>query len=333
MQKTLSILGLFAVLIVGLISPAMAEGDDKWDEQYRELEREFDEKRQQIEREANEQFEELDREHEKEKNEIYEKIESNPDIKDSEIDRMFDELFSRYDEKRQSIESEIMKQFEEMEREFENELQRIDDEAREYDEEQEKQYDDDYDRYEEYDAAGNKYDDYNKYEEHDDDYDRYEGYDDDYKDYQPHEDDPEWKSIEPLTQRIMDVIPMEKVQHFWESGQVDELLELIVSETDLSYEEAKRVIAFHEKYKDRHDEKSDEYERDYPDHRYDEPYPYLEPTNDDSQILKLEQRISELVEENRSLQNTISELEKKVSQMNTVLMEQIKFIYEWATSQ
>ena len=333
MQKTLSILGLFAVLIVGLISPAMAEGDDKWDEQYRELEREFDEKRQQIEREANEQFEELDREHEEEKNEIYEKIESNPDIKDSEIDRMFDELFSRYDEKRQSIESEIMKQFEEMEREFENELQRIDGEAREYYEEQEKQYDDDYDRYEEYDAAGNKYDDYNKYEEHDDDYDRYEGYDDDYKDYQPHEDDPEWKSIEPLTQRIMDVIPMEKVQHFWESGQVDELLELIVSETDLSYEEAKRVIAFHEKYKDRHDEKSDEYERDYPDHRYDEPYPYLEPTNDDSQILKLEQRISELVEENRSLQNTISELEKKVSQMNTVLMEQIKFIYEWATSQ
>ena len=333
MQKTLSILGLFAVLIVGLISPAMAEGDDKWDEQYRELEREFDEKRQQIEREANEQFEELDREHEEEKNEIYEKIESNPDIKDSEIDRMFDELFSRYDEKRQSIESEIMKQFEEMEREFENELQHIDDEAREYYEEQEKQYDDDYDRYEEYDAAGNKYDDYNKYEEHDDDYDRYEGYDDDYKDYQPHEDDPEWKSIEPLTQRIMDVIPMEKVQHFWESGQVDELLEWIVSETDLSYEEAKRVIAFHEKYKDRHDEKSDEYERDYPDHRYDEPYPYLEPTNDDSQILKLEQRISELVEENRSLQNTISELEKKVSQMNTVLMEQVKFIYEWATSQ
>ena len=327
MQKMLSILGLFAVLIVGLISPAMAEGDDKWDEQYRELEREFDEKRQQIDREANDQFEELDREQEEEKNEIYEKIESNPDIKDSEIDRMFDELFSKYDEKRQSIESEIMKQFEEMEREFENELQRIDDEAREYYEEQEKQYDDDYDRYEEYDEMGNRYDDY------DEDYNKYEEYDDDYKDYQPHEDDPEWKSIEPLTQRIMDAIPMEKIQHLWESGQVDELLELIVSETDLSYEEAKRVIAFHEKYKDRHDEKSDEYEHGYPDHRYDEPYPYSEPTDDDSQIHKLEQRISELEEENRSLQNTISELEEKVSQMNTVLMEQVKFIYEWATSQ
>ena len=305
MQKTLSILALFAVLAVGLISPAIAEGDDKWDEQYRELEREFDEKRHQIDREANEQFEELDKEYANEKNEIYEKIESNPDIKDSEIDRMFEELFSKYDEKRQSIESEIMKQFEEMDREFEKELQRIDDEVREHYEKQE-----------------GEHDDYDKYDEHDD-----------YNDYQPHEDDPEWKSIEPLTQRIMDVIPMEKIQRLWESGQIDELLEMIVSETDLSYEEAKRVIAFHEKYKDRHDEKSDEYERDYPDHRYDEPYPYLEPTNDDSQILKLEQRISELVEENRSLQNTISELEKKVSQMNTVLMEQIKFIYEWATSQ
>ena len=305
MQKTLSILALFAVLAVGLISPAIAEGDDKWDEQYRELEREFDEKRHQIDREANEQFEELDKEYANEKNEIYEKIESNPDIKDSEIDRMFEELFSKYDEKRQSIESEIMKQFEEMDREFEKELQRIDDEVREHYEKQE-----------------GEHDDYDKYDEHDD-----------YNDYQPHEDDPEWKSIEPLTQRIMDVIPMEKIQRLWESGQIDELLEMIVSETDLSYEEAKRVIAFHEKYKDRHDEKSDEYERDYPDHRYDEPYPYLEPTNDDSQILKLEQRISELVEENRSLQNTISELEKKVSQMNTVLMEQVKFIYEWATSQ
>jgi len=314
LQKTLSILALFAVLAVGLISPAIAEGDDKWDEQYRELEREFDEKRHQIDREANEQFEELDKEYANEKNEIYEKIESNPDIKDSEIDRMFEELFSKYDEKRQSIESEIMKQFEEMDREFEKELQRIDDEVREHYEKQEGEHDD-YDKYDEHD-------DYDKYDEHDD-----------YNDYQPHEDDPEWKSIEPLTQRIMDVIPMEKIQRLWESGQIDELLEMIVSETDLSYEEAKRVIAFHEKYKDRHDEKSDEYEHGYPDHRYDEPYPYLEPTNDDSQILKLEQRISELEEENRSLQNTISELEKKVSQMNTVLMEQVKFIYEWATSQ
>ena len=226
MQKTLSILALFAVLAVGLISPAIAEGDDKWDEQYRELEREFDEKRHQIDREANEQFEELDKEYANEKNEIYEKIESNPDIKDSEIDRMFEELFSKYDEKRQSIESEIMKQFEEMDREFEKELQRIDDEVREHYEKQE-----------------GEHDDYDKYDEHDD-----------YNDYQPHEDDPEWKSIEPLTQRIMDVIPMEKIQRLWESGQIDELLEMIVSETDLSYEEAKRVIAFHEKYKDRHDE-------------------------------------------------------------------------------
>jgi len=49
-------------LIVELINPVIAESNDKEDEQYRELERVFDEKRQQIDREANEQFEELDRE-------------------------------------------------------------------------------------------------------------------------------------------------------------------------------------------------------------------------------------------------------------------------------
>ena len=126
---------------------------------------------------------------------------------------------------------------------------------------------------------------------------------------------------------------MEKIQHLWEAGEIDELIELIVSETDLSHEEVKRVIAFHEKYDDMHDdrydERSDEYEHEYPDYRYNEPYP----ANDDSQVLKLEQRISELEEENRNLKSTISELEEKVSQMNTVLMEQVKFIYEWATSQ
>ena len=52
-------------------------------------------------------------------------------------------------------------------------------------------------------------------------------------------DDPEWQSIEPLTEKIMDAIPMEKIEHLWEEGQIDELVELIVSETGMSTEDAK----------------------------------------------------------------------------------------------
>ncbi|NJK78162.1 MAG: hypothetical protein HC944_05190 [Nanoarchaeota archaeon] len=55
----------------------------------------------------------------------------------------------------------------------------------------------------------------------------------------------------------MNSIPMEKIQFLWESGQVDQLMELIVSETDLTYDETKRVVLFFEKYDKRHyDEKS-----------------------------------------------------------------------------
>ncbi|KER05382.1 hypothetical protein AAA799E16_01976 [Marine Group I thaumarchaeote SCGC AAA799-E16] len=108
MQNTLPILGLFAILIVGLTTPAMAEYD-KWDEKYEQLEDEFEDKRHQIERHFQEEFEELDRYYEEQKMVIYEKIDSS-DLSDSEIDTLFDELFFEFDEKRQSLESDMMNQ-------------------------------------------------------------------------------------------------------------------------------------------------------------------------------------------------------------------------------
>ena len=304
MQKTLPILGLFAILFVGLITPAVAEYDNKWDEKYKELEEEFEEKRHHLEREFHEEFEELEREYEEKKMEIYEKIEESPDLKDSEINKLFDELYLDFEEKRLALEHDMMKQFEEIDELFEKELRHIDEEAKEYYEKHDDRYEDD-DYY---------YDD--DYFEHDD-----------YKDYdEPHKYDPEWKSIEPLAQRIMDVIPMEKIQSLWESGQIDRLIELITSETDLSYEEAKHVVMFFEKYGDK---EHDRY--DYPEHDYPEPYPA--PYVDDGEVLRLEQRIAELEEENQILRDTIAELEEKISQINAVVMEQVKFIYEWVLSQ
>ena len=69
---------------------------------------------------------------------------------------------------------------------------------------------------------------------------------------------------------------------------------------------------------------------DYEEYDYEE-YDY--PVADDGTILKLEQRIAELERENNMLRETIEELEEKIIQINAVLMEQVKFIYEWGQSQ
>ena len=326
MQKTLPVLGLFAILFVGLIGPAMAD-DDKWDEQYRELEREFDEKRQQIEEQFHDEFEEIEKEYAETKMQIYEKIESNPELTQVEIDEMYNELFFEFDEKRQSVELQMWEQFEIIEKEFQKQLEQIDAEAREY-------YDKQYDDYEKYDDYDDSY--YNADGTYNEDYEKH----DDYDDYAPHEQDPEWDSIEPLAKRIMEIIPMDKIQRLWEAGQLEEIVELIVSETDLSYEEAKRVVSFFERYEN---QKPDDHEyreydhpeydaagNQYPEYNYPEPYPV---PADNGEILKLEQRISELEEENQSLRETIDELQEKITQINAVVMEQVKFIYEWVLSQ
>ncbi|MHA7734665.1 OmpH/Skp family outer membrane protein [Nitrosopumilus sp. S6] len=315
MQKTLPILGLFAILFVGMLSPAMAQYDE-WDEKYKQLHEEFEEKRHAIERQFQEEFQELDRYYEQQKMEIYEKIENNPDLSDSEINAMFDGLFSEFDEKRQSLESDMMRQFQELEEMFEEEFRHLDDKYRD-----------------EHVNADGTYRDTTEYED----------------DGEFYENDPEWQSIEPMAKRIMEMIPPEKIQRLWEAGEIEQLVELIVSETDLSYEQAKRVVVFFEKYDNRDDASYDnsEYyqehdynkydypEHDYPEHDYVEPYPepYPVPTVDSEQVLRLEQRISELEVENQMLRETIGELEEKITQINAVLMEQVKFIYEWVSTQ
>ncbi len=310
MQKTLPILGLFAILIVGLTVPAMAEYD-KWDEKYEQLEDEFEDKRHHIEKHFHEEFEELDRHYEEKKMAIYEKIDSS-DLSDSEIDAMFDELFFEFDEKRQSLESDMMRQIMELEEMFEKELRYLDEQTRDY-----------------HVNPDGTYRDSSDHDDYEDDRDVYEY-------------DPEWESIEPLAKRIMEIIPMEKIERLWEAGEIEQLAELIVSETDLTYEQAKRVIAFFEKY-DNRDHYDDYPERDYREYdaagnpKYDyEEYDYEEynhPSTDDGTILKLEQRIAELERENNMLRKTIGELEEKIVQINAVLMEQVKFIYEWVQSQ
>lgn len=298
LQKTLPILSLFAIMFVGLVAPAMAENDEYWESTYHELEEEYDEQRWNLEEEFEEKYEELSRYYEEEKMAIYDKIDSDPSLSDDDIDKMFKDLFNEFEEKQEDLDEIFEKELYDLNRMYDEKFRQLDKEFEKYDD----------------------YDDYDKYEKYDD-------YD------EPYLDDPEWKSIEPLTQKIMDAIPMEKIQSLWESEQIDELVELIVSETDLSHEDAKRVVLFFERYDDRDHDKYDYPEHDYydyPEHDYYESNPTL---YSDDQIVRLEQRIHELEEENQILRETIAELEDKISQINAVVMEQVKFIYEWVLSQ
>ena len=327
MQKTLPIFGLFAIMFVGLIAPAMAEDGD-W-EKYSQIEKEYDEKRHQLDEKYHKEFEELDRYYSEQKMAIYDKLENDSSLSEEDADRMFEELYEEYDTKLEHLEEEMHMAFEELEEQFEKDMG--------------------YDRYEDddYDAAGNyigdkydddkydddryydddKYDDDRYYDDDkyddrhydDDDYKYNDRYDDKHYDDEPYMDDPEWQSIEPLAQKIMDVIPMDKIEHLWEAGQIDELVELIVSETGMSAEDAKRVISFFEKYEKDYD--------DYDEYGYYDEHDYYEGSGE------LEQRIAELEEENEMLRQTIAELEEKISQLNQVLMEQVSFIYEWVLAQ
>ena len=127
---------------------------------------------------------------------------------------------------------------------------------------------------------------------------------------------------------------MEKIERLWMAGEIDVLLDLIVSETDLTYEEAKRVLTFFEKYEgeNKHDYRENNSKYDgyaqtepaYPQQDYVKAYDM--PYYDDSKMQILEQRIAELEEENQ-------ELEEKLSALNEIVMEQVRFIYEWVLSQ
>jgi len=219
-----------------------------------------------------------------------------------EFDNQRMALEKEFDQKRMALEHEFEKQRMELELNYDD---------RNYDD---RNYDD------------RNYDDRNYDDRNYDD----RNYDSRYQEYkEPHVDDPEWQTIEPLANKIMDAIPMDKIQRLWESGQHEVLVELIVSETDLTVEQAKKVLTFFDRVEQKDYEEHDYYEKDYQNYDDTKTQPYY----DDSEVLRLEQRIVELEEENNILENAIFELEEKLGQVNAVVLEQVKFIYDWVLQQ
>lgn len=281
MKVALSLLGLFAVLLVG-ISPAMAESTASY-ENSSDVKRKYEEKRHEIEKRYQIEFENLEKEYSQVKMEIYNKIEANPNLTQSEIDSMFNQFIAEFDKKRKNLEFMKMQELDELHKIFKNEINQTPTKPQ---------------------------------------------YPDSKTDYvkphppkEPYLNDPQWKAIEPMAQKIMDSIPMEKIQSLWESGQIDRLLELIVSETDLTYDEAKRVVSFFEKYDNRHYDKKPYYDANLT--------PNAQPSADNGLVIKLEKRIAELEKENKELKEYNSQLEQKIAEINAIVLEQIKIIYDW----
>jgi len=302
MKAALPLLGLFAVLLVGMICPVMAETAATTGDYSSDVKRKYDEKRQAIEKHYQIEFENLEKQYSQVKMEIYNKIEANPNLLQSEIDSMFNQFIAEFDKKRKNLESMKIQEFNELDKMFKNEIHPMPAKPQ---------------------SADSTKSDYAK----------------PHPPKEPYLNDPQWKTIEPMAQKIMDAIPMEKIQSLWESGQIDRLLELIVSETDLTYDEAKRVVSFFEKYDNRHyDDKP--YYNDKPYHNdtpyYDNKPQYAanpthnpQPNMDDGLVIKLEQRIGELEKENKELREYNSQLEQKIAEINAIVLEQIKIIYNW----
>lgn len=288
MKVALSIFGLFAVLLVGIIGPAMAETTATMDNSS-DVKRKYEEKRQAIEKHYQIEFENLEKQYSQVKMEIYNKIDANPNLTQSEIDSMFNQFIAEFDKKRKNLESMKMNELYELDRMFKNEIHPMPTKPQ---------------------SADSAKSDYVKS-----------------LPKEPYLNDPQWKTIEPLAQKIMDTIPMEKIQSLWESGQIDRLLELIVSETDLTYDEAKRVVSFFAKYDNQNYDEKPHY--DGTPHYAANPIPASPPYMDDSLVIKLEQRIDELERENKELREYNSQLEQKIAEINIIVLEQIKIIYDW----
>jgi hypothetical protein len=143
-------------------------------------------------------------------------------------------------------------------------------------------------------------------------------------DYEPYQYDEEYSEIEELKDRILANVSMDEIQSFWMRGDFEGLRDLIMSKTDLTEDEVKRVFAFFQKYEGDH--------RDYNDDR-DGYQDYDRPNDNSGETDRLLQRIDQLEQENRELRDYLDELEQKLTDLNLIVMQQVQVIYEWVLSQ
>jgi len=149
-------------------------------------------------------------------------------------------------------------------------------------------------------------------------------------DYEPYQYDEEYSEIEGLKDRMLANVSMDEIQSFWMRGDFEELRDLIMSKTDLTEDEVKRVFEFFQKYEGDHRDYNDDYDGYQ---EYDGYQDYDQPNNDSGEIDRLLQRIDQLEQENRELRDYLDELEQKLTDLNLIVLQQVEVIYEWMLSQ
>jgi len=140
-------------------------------------------------------------------------------------------------------------------------------------------------------------------------YDRHDDRDD-FMNMVPPED---YESVDTIKNKIMAAFSMDEIESFWSSDR-EGLLSEILARTDLTRAEIEKLFGYAEKY----DDHEDDYDR--PDHQ------------ENFDFDRLEERIQQLENENRELRGHIFDLEKKLADLNQVIIEQVRVIYEWVIS-
>jgi len=189
-----------------------------------------------------------------------------------------------------NLEDSFQKEFRYLDEEFNDEQRKLENETRDERRSMEKEY-----REQRMEQEYDRYDDY--------------GNDDDFMKIVPPED---YDSIEKIKNTIMAEFSMEELESYWANGDMEGLLSEILSRTDLTRAEVEKIFGYAAKYDDRY---MDEYEPKHQENNY--------------EFDRLEQRIQELEDENRELRGYISDLEKKLENLNEIVMEQLKVIYDW----
>ena len=148
-----------------------------------------------------------------------------------------------------------------------------------------------------------------KFDRYNDDY----GSNDDYMKMVPPE---EFESVEMIKNKIMAKFSMEEIESYWSSGDKEGLLSEILARTDLTQAQVEKIFGYAEKFEGKH---MDEYGSGYNNEQEDNFYEFN----------RLEERVQELEDENKELRSHISDLEKRLEDLNQIIMKQIKVIYDW----
>ena len=334
--------GLVAIMMIGASTFSNANAEERF-EDFRQLEEEFREKFHALEQEYQQKFIQLEQEFEQKRMDMEFNMDSKKLDIEHEYQNKFQELDFEFEAKRLALEEEISQSeyltpdqtrdmFDELYLEFEEQRRKLEDQM-----------------YREMNSFGHSDNEFNDLYhnlqqqrldlEHEFDQKRQQlEYEFDRKrmeleqefrdDYEPYQYDEGYSEIKKLEEKILASISMDEIQSLWMARDYGGLRDLILSRTDLTDDEVTLVFEFFKKYEGDHRDYDDYREhdsyREYDDRDYRE---FDEPNDNSGETDRLLQRIDQLEQENQELRDYLYELERKLTDLNLIVMQQVQVIY------